>query len=166
MAGFKRWTVLRDLKLNTPKAYFQRTHRLISRRKIRLDDSNFQRRRSIFDTGFICFFFFFTSPPAPRGPRTSSPTAKAAWYESLRGRPHGPKTDLFAGVRSLVRGGGCVGRGRPFATGAAAAAAASAGAGHRRRWRRRGRRRRLGRRGCQPTGVEIHGHRHHDPEGG
>lgn len=26
-------------------------------------------------------------------------------------------------------------------------------------------RRRLGRRGCQPTGVEIHGHRHHDPKG-
>lgn len=26
-------------------------------------------------------------------------------------------------------------------------------------------RRRLGRRGCQPTGVEIHGHRHHGPKG-
>jgi len=24
----------------------------------------------------------------------------------------------------------------------------------------------LGRRGGQPTGVEIHGHRHHDPGGG
>jgi len=29
-----------------------------------------------------------------------------------------------------------------------------------------GLRRRLGRRGGQPTGVEIHGHRHHDPGGG
>lgn len=44
---------------------------------------------------------------------------------------------------------------------AAAAAAFVAVDGRLRRRRRLG-----GRRGCQPTGVKIHGHRHHDPEGG
>lgn len=72
-----------------------------------------------------------------------------------------PRTDLFARDRLLLAGSRGCRRSRcrrlTFADGVARRAAAAAVGG---------RCLCLGRRGCQPTGVEIHGHRHHDPKGG